>query len=88
MSHGALTRDSHQTIAAAFNELDGFSNHVLVTTPGSTQFKAIDKAMDSNKRGRKLRGASTISQQLAKNLFLWQGRSYVRKALEAWYTEV
>jgi monofunctional biosynthetic peptidoglycan transglycosylase len=49
-------------------------------------FKAIDKAMDSNKRGRKLRGASTISQQLAKNLFLWQGRSYVRKALEAWYT--
>ena len=49
-------------------------------------FKAIDKAMDSNRRGRKLRGASTISQQLAKNLFLWQGRSYVRKALEAWYT--
>jgi monofunctional biosynthetic peptidoglycan transglycosylase len=49
-------------------------------------FKAIDKAMDSNKRGRKLRGASTISQQLAKNLFLWQGRSYVRKALEVWYT--
>ena len=49
-------------------------------------FKAINKAMDSNKRGRKLRGASTISQQLAKNLFLWQGRSYVRKGLEAWYT--
>jgi len=49
-------------------------------------FKAIDKAMDSNKRGRKLRGASTISQQLAKNLFLWQGRSYLRKGLEAWYT--
>ena len=49
-------------------------------------FKAIDKAMDSNKRGGKVRGASTISQQLAKNLFLWQGRSYLRKALEAWYT--
>ena len=42
--------------------------------------------MASNKRGRKLRGASTISQQLAKNLFLWQGRSYLRKGLEAWYT--
>jgi monofunctional biosynthetic peptidoglycan transglycosylase len=49
-------------------------------------FKAIDKAMSHNKRGRKIRGASTISQQLAKNLFLWQGRSYLRKGLEAWYT--
>jgi monofunctional biosynthetic peptidoglycan transglycosylase len=49
-------------------------------------FKAIDKAMASNARGRKIRGASTISQQLAKNLFLWRGRSYLRKGLEAWYT--
>jgi monofunctional biosynthetic peptidoglycan transglycosylase len=49
-------------------------------------FKAIDKAMANNRRGRKLRGASTISQQLAKNLFLWSGRSYLRKGLEAWYT--
>ena len=49
-------------------------------------FKAIDKAMANNKRGRKMRGASTISQQLAKNLFLWRGRSYLRKGLEAWYT--
>ena len=49
-------------------------------------FKAIDKAMENNQRGRKVRGASTISQQVAKNLFLWKGRSYVRKGLEAWYT--
>jgi monofunctional glycosyltransferase len=49
-------------------------------------FKAIEKAHRSNQRGRKVRGASTISQQTAKNLFLWSGRSYVRKALEAWYT--
>ena len=42
--------------------------------------------MANNSRGRKVRGASTISQQVAKNLFLWGGRSYVRKALEAWYT--
>ena len=49
-------------------------------------FKAIEKARRNNARGRKLRGASTISQQLAKNLFLWQGRSYLRKGLEAWYT--
>lgn len=49
-------------------------------------FKAIDRAMEHNARGRKVRGASTISQQVAKNLFLWSGRSWVRKGLEAWYT--
>lgn len=49
-------------------------------------FKAIEKAYKDNQRGRKTRGASTISQQTAKNLFLWSGRSYLRKALEAWYT--
>lgn len=49
-------------------------------------FKAIEKAYKDNQRGRKTRGASTISQQTAKNLFLWSGRSYLRKGLEAWYT--
>ncbi len=49
-------------------------------------FKAIEKARLSNARGRKVRGASTISQQVAKNLFLWSGRSWVRKGIEAWYT--
>jgi monofunctional glycosyltransferase len=47
---------------------------------------AIEKALDHNDRGRKLRGGSTISQQTAKNVFLWPGRSYVRKAFEAWFT--
>lgn len=48
--------------------------------------QAIEKARDHNARGGRLRGASTISQQVAKNLFLWQGRSWVRKGLEVWYT--
>ena len=48
--------------------------------------KAIEKARKNNARGRKVRGASTISQQTAKNLFLWSGRSWVRKGIEAWYT--
>jgi monofunctional biosynthetic peptidoglycan transglycosylase len=48
--------------------------------------EAIEKALDHNAKGNKVRGASTITQQLAKNLFLWQGRSWVRKGLEAWYT--
>nr|WP_238389715.1 monofunctional biosynthetic peptidoglycan transglycosylase [Pseudoxanthomonas koreensis] len=49
-------------------------------------FKAIEKAIDHNARGKRVRGGSTISQQVAKNLFLWQGRSWLRKGLEAWYT--
>jgi monofunctional biosynthetic peptidoglycan transglycosylase len=48
--------------------------------------KQIRKAMDDAQRGRRSRGASTISQQVAKNLFLWNGRSWVRKGLEAWFT--
>jgi monofunctional glycosyltransferase len=49
-------------------------------------FKQIQKAMDDAERGRRSRGASTITQQVAKNIFLWNGRSYVRKGLEAWFT--
>lgn len=49
-------------------------------------FNAINKAMESNEKGKKLRGGSTISQQTAKNIFLWQGRSYLRKGLEAYFT--
>ncbi|WAT15673.1 monofunctional biosynthetic peptidoglycan transglycosylase [Xanthomonas fragariae] len=48
--------------------------------------QAIEKARDHNARGGRMRGASTISQQVAKNVFLWQGRSWGRKILEAWYT--
>lgn len=48
--------------------------------------EAMEKAMAHNQRGKRIRGGSTISQQLAKNLFLWPGRSYVRKGLEAWLT--
>ena len=47
---------------------------------------AIQKAMRANERGKKLRGGSTISQQTAKNVFLWPQRDWVRKGLEAWFT--
>jgi monofunctional glycosyltransferase len=49
-------------------------------------FEAIQKAMKNNEKGKKLKGGSTISQQTAKNVFLWQGRSYLRKGLEAYFT--
>lgn len=47
---------------------------------------AIRAALAHNERGGSLRGASTLSQQVAKNLFLWSGRSWLRKGLEAWFT--
>ena len=49
-------------------------------------FSAMRKAAVGNFKGKKLKGGSTITQQTAKNVFLWQGRSYFRKALEAYYT--
>lgn len=48
--------------------------------------KAIMKAFEKNQEGKKLRGGSTISQQVAKNVFLWPGRSWVRKGLETYFT--
>jgi monofunctional biosynthetic peptidoglycan transglycosylase len=48
--------------------------------------EAIAKAFQRNQRGGRIRGGSTISQQTAKNAFLWQGGGYIRKGLEAWFT--
>jgi monofunctional biosynthetic peptidoglycan transglycosylase len=48
--------------------------------------KEIEKALKQNKKGKRIRGASTISQQVAKNLFLWEGKSFVRKGIEAYFT--
>jgi monofunctional biosynthetic peptidoglycan transglycosylase len=48
----------------------------------------IDKAIEKSQRGGRLRGASTITQQVAKNLFLWEGRSFIRKGAEAYLTLV
>jgi monofunctional glycosyltransferase len=47
---------------------------------------SIRESVRASEKGKKLRGASTISQQVAKNLFLWNGHSFVRKGLEAWLT--
>lgn len=49
-------------------------------------YTAIEKAMKNNEKGKSIRGGSTISQQAAKNIFLWQGRSWFRKGLETVYT--
>ncbi|MDG5900699.1 monofunctional biosynthetic peptidoglycan transglycosylase [Shewanella xiamenensis] len=47
---------------------------------------AISSAIEYNQKGKKVRGASTLSQQAAKNLFMWSSRSFIRKGIEAWFT--
>ncbi|MFC4870492.1 monofunctional biosynthetic peptidoglycan transglycosylase [Negadavirga shengliensis] len=49
-------------------------------------WEAIDKALEGNKLGKRIKGGSTISNQTAKNVFLWPGRNMLRKALEAYFT--
>ncbi|MDD1524281.1 monofunctional biosynthetic peptidoglycan transglycosylase [Riemerella anatipestifer] len=55
-------------------------------THNGFDFKAIERAMKHNEKGKSIQGGSTISQQTAKNIFLWNGRSWIRKGLEAVYT--
>jgi monofunctional biosynthetic peptidoglycan transglycosylase len=66
--------------AVIASEDGNFLNH------NGFDFTAMQKAYKSNERGRRIKGGSTISQQTAKNVFLWQGRSYFRKGLEAYFT--
>lgn len=67
-------------IAIVAAEDQNFPNHF------GFDFKQIEKALKQNKRGKRIRGASTITQQVAKNLFLWEGKSFVRKGIEAYFT--
>ncbi|QEC53923.1 monofunctional biosynthetic peptidoglycan transglycosylase [Anseongella ginsenosidimutans] len=55
-------------------------------THNGFDWKAIQRAYRQNQNGKRIRGGSTISQQVAKNVFLWPGRSYVRKGFEAYFT--
>jgi monofunctional biosynthetic peptidoglycan transglycosylase len=48
--------------------------------------KAMEKAWENNKKGKRVKGASTITQQTVKNVFLWPSRTYLRKGLEAYFT--
>ena len=76
-----LSRIDRDMVAAVIAGEDGkFCSHRGFDTA------AIEKAWERNQRGGRIRGGSTISQQTAKNVFLWQGGGYFRKALEAWFT--
>jgi monofunctional biosynthetic peptidoglycan transglycosylase len=66
--------------AVVASEDNNFMEHYGV------DFDAIQKAIKHNKHGRRIKGGSTISQQTAKNVFLWESRTYVRKGFELYYT--
>ena len=67
-------------IAIVAAEDQNFPNHF------GFDFDQIEKALEQHNRGKRLRGASTITQQVAKNLFLWEGKSFIRKGIEAYFT--
>lgn len=67
-------------IAVIAAEDQQFANH------WGFDFKAINRALNYNKNNRKIRGASTITQQVAKNIFLWSSRNWIRKGVESWFT--
>ncbi|MCE2516183.1 MAG: transglycosylase domain-containing protein, partial [Acidobacteria bacterium] len=71
---------AHLPIAAVAAEDQKFPGHF------GFDLDEIGKALKRNRRGGRLRGASTISQQVAKNLYLWPGQSLIRKGLEAYFT--
>lgn len=67
-------------LAVVCSEDQNFMNH------SGFDMKAIHQSVEASKHGERLRGASTISQQTAKNVFLWPGRSWIRKGFEAYFT--
>src|SRR6476661_7812396 len=78
---GMKEMSSYAKLAVISSEDQLFPDH------NGFDWKSIEKAMDYNKKKpNRVRGASTISQQVAKNVFLWQGRSWLRKGLEKYFT--
>lgn len=73
-----MSRHAPQAVVAA--EDQKFMDH------RGFDFEAMEKAWENNKKGKRIKGASTITQQTVKNVFLWPSRSYVRKGLEAYFT--
>ncbi len=77
-SYDNISKEMPLAVVAAEDQL--FPEHY------GFDFKSMQNAYKNNKKGKKVRGASTISQQVAKNVFLWQERSYLRKGLEVYFT--
>lgn len=91
---GFVTGDGLKRDYVSMNEISPYAKLAVISSedqlfPDHSGFdwKSIEKARSYNKKKpNRIRGASTISQQVAKNVFLWQGRSYFRKGLEVYFT--
>ena len=77
-SYSKISKEAGLAVVAAEDQL--FPDH------WGFDFESMGNAFSHNLKGKKIRGASTISQQVAKNVFLWQERSYIRKLLEVYFT--
>lgn len=88
LDYGKLERDyiSYDEMGNNVKKAVIASEDQAFFTHNGFDYKAIEKAMAHNQKGKKIRGGSTISQQTAKNIFLWQSRSWLRKGLETVYT--
>lgn len=78
---------------AVYDEISSYMRVAVIATEdqnfpfhGGFDFDAIQKAIEYNQNNEDTKGASTISQQVAKNVFLWSGRNWLRKGLEAYFT--
>jgi monofunctional biosynthetic peptidoglycan transglycosylase len=91
-----FARDSGYVVRHRWVDLSQISPNLALAVVASEDQKfpdhwgfdveAIEKAYSLNRHSHRVRGASTISQQVAKNMFLWSGKSYVRKGIEAYFT--
>jgi len=77
----------------SYNEISGYLPLAVLSSEDQNflnhsgfDMKAIEKAIENNNKGKRVRGASTISQQTAKNVFLWPQRNWFRKGMEAYFT--
>lgn len=78
-----------------FSEMNDYIKKAVIASEDQNYYKhngfdfgAIQRAIEHNEKGKTIQGGSTISQQTAKNIFLWNGRSWLRKGLEAIYTYI
>lgn len=89
-----ITGDGLKRDYVSYSEISGYAKIAVIASEDQLfpehngfDWKSIEKAMEHNEKNpKKIRGASTISQQVAKNVFLWQGRSWLRKAFETYFT--
>lgn len=93
---GAVADGKEATLYYEWKSIENISPELAIAVVASEDqlfpehhgfdIEAIQSVLDAKGKKKKMRGASTISQQVAKNVFLWQGRSWIRKGLETYYT--